>query len=79
MWGDWENPMVKGKYWQARTLPPLRREALERTCSNRCSATSSTWWSSTSATAFEFASHPEISVKNAWSHDKLESELKEVP
>jgi hypothetical protein len=24
----------------------------------------------------EFASHPEISVKNAWSHDKLKSELK---
>ena len=75
MWGDWENPKVKGKYWQAR--PYLRfdeklwNDLLESMQRNKFNMVVIDV-----GDGIEFASHPEISVKNAWSHDKLESELK---
>jgi hypothetical protein len=74
MWGDWENPGVKSKWWTAR--PYLRfdeklwNDLLEAMHKHKMNMVVIDV-----GDGIEFASHPEISVKNAWSHDKLRSEL----
>jgi hypothetical protein len=74
MWGDWENPAVKGKYWTARPylrfderlwnelLDVMRQRGLNMVVIDL-------------GDGVEYASHPEIAVKNAWSRDKLRAEL----
>ena len=73
MWGDWERP-GRGKYWAAQPylrfdeklwndlLEEMRKRGLNMVVIDV-------------GDGIEYASHPEISVKNAWSHDKLKSEL----
>lgn len=77
MWGDWENPAVKGKYWACK--PYLRfdeklwNDLLETMAKHKMNMVVIDV-----GDGIEFASHPEISVKNAWSHDKLKNELKKM-
>ena len=74
MWGDWENPAVKGKHWCARPylrfdeklwddlLDAMRRRGMNMVVIDL-------------GDGVEYASVPEIAVKNAWSRDKLKAEL----
>ena len=75
MWGDWENPKVKGKYWTARPFlrvdEKLWNDLLEAMHRNKFNMVVIDV-----GDGIEFSSHPEISVKNAWTHEKLKSELK---
>jgi hypothetical protein len=74
MWGDWANPKVKGKYWEAQ--PHLRfDEKLWNDLLETMSKHKFNMVVIDVGDGIEFASHPELSVKNAWSHDKLKSEL----
>ena len=76
MWGDWERP-GRGKYWAAE--PHLRfdeklwndlLEAMQKRKMNMVVIDV--------GDGIEYASHPEISVKNAWSHEKGKAELKKM-
>ena len=77
MWGDWENPAVKSKYWACK--PYLRFD--EKLWNDLLLAMQKHGMNMVVidvGDGIEFASHPEISVKNAWSHDKLKSELSKM-
>src|SRR5262245_57742918 len=77
MWGDWENPAVKGKYWACK--PYLRfDEKLWNDLLEEMRKRKFNMVVIDVGDGIEYASHPEISVKNAWSHDKLKSELKKM-
>src|ERR1044071_1583185 len=75
MWGDWANPKVKGKYWQAQ--PYLRfdeklwNDLLESMQRNKFNMVVIDV-----GAGIEFASHPEFPVKTAWSHDNPKPERK---
>lgn len=74
MWGDWENPAVKSKYWTAR--PHLRFD--EKLWNDLLEAMHNRGMNMVVidvGDGIEFSSHPEIAVKNAWSQDKLKAEL----
>ncbi len=74
MWGDWDNPVVKGKYWAAKPylrfdeklwndlLASMQKHKLNMVVIDL-------------GDGIEYASHSEIAVENAWSHKKLKSEL----
>lgn len=75
MWGDWENPAVKGKYWASK--PYLRFD--EKVWNDLLVAMQKRGLNMVVidvGDGIEFSSRPEIAVKNAWSHDKLRAELK---
>lgn len=77
MWGDWQNPAVKGPYWQAR--PYLRFD--ERLWNDLLKEMQKRGFNMVVidiGDGIEYASHPEIRVKGAWSHDKLKAELKKM-
>src|SRR5690349_6961526 len=73
MWGDWDRPGA-GKYWAAR--PYLRfgeklwNELLEVMQKRKFNMVVIDL-----GDGVDYASHPEIAVKNAWSRDKLRTEL----
>jgi hypothetical protein len=73
MWGDWDRPGA-GKYWAARPYvrfdEKLWNELLEVMQRRKFNMVVIDL-----GDGVEYASHPEIAVKNAWSHDKLKSEL----
>ena len=74
MWGDWDRPGA-GKFWAAK--PYLRFD--EKTWNDLLTEMQKRGFNMVVidiGDGIEYASHPEISVKNAWSHDKLRSELK---
>lgn len=76
MWGDWDRPGA-GKYWAAK--PYLRFD--EKLWNDLLDAMRKHQMNMVVidiGDGIEYASHPEISVKNAWSHDKLKSELKKM-
>jgi hypothetical protein len=75
MWGDWANPKVKGKFWQSQ--PHLRFD--EKLWNDLLASMAKHKFNMVVidvGDGIEFSSHPEISVKNAWSQEKLKSELK---
>ena len=73
MWGDWERPGA-GKYWASK--PYLRfDESLWNELLEVMHKRGFNMVVIDVGDGIEYASHPEISVKNAWSHDKLKSEL----
>jgi hypothetical protein len=77
MWGDWENPAVKGKYWAAK--PHLRfDEKLWNDLLEEMRKRKFNMVVIDVGDGIEYASQPEIAVKNAWSHAKLKSELKKM-
>jgi hypothetical protein len=77
MWGDWENPNVKGKFWAAK--PELRfDESLWNDLLREMSKRGMNMVVIDLGDGIQYASHPEIAVKNAWPHDKLRSELKKM-
>jgi hypothetical protein len=70
MWGDWENPAVKGKYWAYK--PYLRfDESLWNDLLEKMASYKMNMVVIDVGDGIEFSSHPEIAVKNAWSRDKL--------
>ena len=74
MWGDWDRPGA-GKYWAAK--PYLRFD--EKTWNDLLTEMQKRGFNMVVidvGDGIEYASHPDIGVKNAWSHDKLKSELK---
>src|SRR6266487_3377655 len=74
MWGDWDNPSMKGKYWAAK--PYLRfDESLWNDLLEVMQKRGFNMIVIDLGDGIEYSSHPEIAVKNAWSHDKLKSEL----
>ena len=76
MWGDWDRPGA-GKYWAAK--PYLRFD--EKLWNDLLAAMQKCGMNMVVidvGDGIEFTSHPEISVKNAWSQDKLKSELKKL-
>lgn len=77
MWGDWENPAVKSKYWACK--PYLRfDESLWNDLLTAMQTHGMNMVVIDVGDGIEYASHPEISIKNAWSHEKLKSELKKM-
>jgi hypothetical protein len=73
MWGDWDRPGA-GKYWAAK--PHLRfDETLWNELLEVMHKRGFNMVVIDVGDGIEYASHPEISVKTAWSHDKLKSEL----
>src|SRR5688572_14652100 len=74
MWGDWDRPGA-GKYWAAK--PYLRFD--DKLWNDLLAEMQKRGFNMVVidvGDGIEYASHPEISVKGAWSHDKLRSELK---
>jgi hypothetical protein len=77
MWGDWPNPAVKGPFWCAQ--PYLRfdenlwNELLERMVTAGFNQVVIDV-----GDGVLFRSHPEISVENAWTPDKLHKELEKL-
>jgi hypothetical protein len=74
MWGDWDRPGA-GKYWAAK--PHLRFD--EKLWNDLLTEMQKRHFNMVVidvGDGIEFASHPEIAVKNAWSQDKLKAELK---
>lgn len=74
MWGDWDRPGA-GKYWAAK--PYLRFD--EKLWNDLLAEMQKRGFNMVVidvGDGIEYASHPEISVKDAWSHDKLRAELK---
>jgi hypothetical protein len=77
MWGDWENPAVKSKYWCAR--PYLRfDEKLWNDLLVEMAKRKFNMVVIDLGDGVQYDSHPEIPVKGAWSPAKLRSELKKM-
>ena len=73
MWGDWDRPGA-GKYWAAK--PYLRFD--EKLWNELLDVMAKRGFNMVVidlGDGVEYASHPQIAVKNAWSRDKLKSEL----
>src|SRR5256714_10098113 len=73
MWGDWDRPGA-GKYWAAK--PYLRFD--EKLWNDLLDVMQKRRFNMVVidlGDGIEYSSHPEIAVKNAWSQDKLKSEL----
>jgi hypothetical protein len=74
MWGDWDRPGA-GPYWAAK--PYLRFD--EKVWNDLLTEMQKRKFNMVVidvGDGIEFTSHPDIAVKNAWSHDKLKAELK---
>lgn len=74
MWGDWDNPAVKSKYWAAK--PYLRfDEPLWNDLLRAMQKSGMNMVVIDLGDAVKYESHPEIAVENAWSREKLRDEL----
>ena len=77
MWGDWENHSVKGKFWAAK--PELRfDETLWNDLLKEMSRRGMNMVVIDLGDGIQYASHPEIAVKNAWTRERLRKELKRL-
>src|SRR5215208_4472324 len=77
MWGDWDNPKVKGKYWAAK--PYLRFD--DSLWNDLLPAMNEAGFNMVVidlGDAVQYESHPEIVIKNAWSRPRLREELKKL-
>jgi hypothetical protein len=77
MWGDWDNPKVKGKYWAAK--PYLRFD--DKLWNDLLKLMQQRGFNMVVidlGDAIQYESHPEIVIKDAWSRPRLTEELKKL-
>ena len=73
MWGDWKNPKMGPQWCYQPTLrfdEPLWNELLEKMAAAKMNMVVIDV-----GDALQYKSHPEISIENAWSHEKMRSEI----